>query len=245
LQFARPDGPDLEGREAADLNMHLAGCGDCSVLAQNHRRLDDHLGRAMHAIEVPVGLREQILHRLAADRSDRQRRWLAYGLRIGAFAASVLLVLWGWYAFYTPPLPAVYVEEVGKTYNMRRLGPEGVDEELRKVRGRWSYAAPTFVNYEYLIASPAMAVLPGAHESKRPIEVPQLVFAYQNDRGRMSVAWIYIVPSGQYRIEEPTTSDPAYQFQTDVQESRDRSYTYLIMYRGDPWRKWLWEKERD
>jgi len=246
LQFVRIDGPDLDGPEAGELDTHLAGCCDCSALAQNHRRLDDHLGRAMRAVEVPTGLREQIFHRLAADRSDRQRHWQAIGLRVSGIAAAVLLILWGWYAFYTPPPPIVYAESVGQTYNISRLDAEGGDAELRKLRGGGSLnIAPTFVRYEYLVGSPALAVLPGVHESKGPVKVPQLVFVHQKDRGRTNVAWVYIVPNSQYRVEEPSNSDHGYEFRTDIRKSPRNDFTYLIMYQGDHWQSWLAAPVRD
>src|SRR4051812_23626861 len=55
LPFLTPGGKDLDGREAEELHRHLAECSACNALAMNTRRLDQHLGRAMRAVEVPGG----------------------------------------------------------------------------------------------------------------------------------------------------------------------------------------------
>src|ERR1700752_2772031 len=85
LNFARPQARDLDPEEAGDLENHLDRCSDCHGLARGERRLDERLGQAMRQVEVPAGLREQLLARLEAERGDWYRR--RFGHTMGPAAA--------------------------------------------------------------------------------------------------------------------------------------------------------------
>ena len=110
---------DLDGPEAADLDMHLAQCHECHTLATTHDRLDHHLGKAMRAVEVPRGLHAQILERLASQ-PRRKPRWVAYTLRGLSAAAAVLLLLTGWYVFYEPKRRTLEADDIFVSFNVSR-----------------------------------------------------------------------------------------------------------------------------
>src|SRR5262245_9946162 len=100
LQLGRPGSPDLAGEEVAELENHLAQCAACGQLAHDQDRLDQHLSRAMRDVPVPVGLKEQVLLRLDAERGAMHRRWGGRAVLGAAAAAALLLGGWGvWYAF--------------------------------------------------------------------------------------------------------------------------------------------------
>src|SRR5579859_7283061 len=90
LHFYRPDTGDLDGPEVEELENHLAHCTECNALASGQRRLDQHLGRAMRAIEVPPRLRADVLDALTQQRRAWQRRWLRRATP-AAVAAALLL----------------------------------------------------------------------------------------------------------------------------------------------------------
>ena len=113
----QPGSRDLDGPEAADLDTHLAQCHECHTLATTHDRLDQHLGKAMRAVEVPIGLRASILEHLASQ-PRRKPRWVAYTLRGLAAAAAVLLLLTGWYVFHEPKRRMLDAENIFVSFNV-------------------------------------------------------------------------------------------------------------------------------
>src|SRR5262249_14246403 len=84
LDFARPQARELEPDEAGALETHLDRCADCHDLARGERRLDEHLGKVMRQVEVPAGLRDQLLVRLESNRGDWYRRRFAHTMRLAA-----------------------------------------------------------------------------------------------------------------------------------------------------------------
>src|SRR5438874_12765331 len=97
LPYLTPGDKDLDGREAEELRRHLAECSACNALSMNARRMDQHLGRAMRAGEVPVGMKTRILERLADDRGVIKRRWRKRIGGVVAVAASLLVVVVSYY----------------------------------------------------------------------------------------------------------------------------------------------------
>src|SRR5215217_4583135 len=135
LHFARPGDRDLDGPEGAELDEHLAHCSECHALALNQARLDQHLGRAMRAVEVPRGLHGQILQRLAAERRGWYRRFGRVAGILSA-AAALLLVVGAWYAFYTPPLRQIALDDVLTSFNVSRRDQDVANDQLRMLGGR-------------------------------------------------------------------------------------------------------------
>lgn len=232
VHLCRPDGRDLDGTEAAELEAHLAHCPECRTLARNRQRLDAHLGRAMLAVEVPRDLKARIVNRLAADRGERYRRRLRGVVRGLAAAAAVLLLAWGWYAFYRPALPELAAEEVFISFNVSRPARDEVNDQLRRLGGR--AGAPAFVDYAYLTGAPALAVLPGTQDHKAPVQAPQLIFT----RGEQRVV-VYILSSRQYQVEELNNPAHGYTYRLEVVRAEEEGdFVYLILHTGDSW-DWL------
>ena len=179
LPFCRPDGTDLDGLEAAELDAHLAQCGECQAIAQTQLRLDDHLGQAMRDIEPPRGLRERILARLETSKPKPRRRWLG-PVASGLAAAVVLLLLGGWYLFYPPLRQELSVKYAVNSINMIRPAHDESNAQLRLLGP--PAGAPAFVNYAYLTGAPSLAILPGTQDDKFPVKVPQFIFGHGSHR---------------------------------------------------------------
>jgi hypothetical protein len=236
LQFQRPNAWDLDGPEAQELEEHLAHCTECNTLARAARRLDGHLGRAMRAVEVPEGLRTQILRKLAAERSDWYRRWFGRATRGLVAAAALLLVLGGAYSWwYFRPARLIDPFTVAQDFNVRR--PD-LNEVNRMLKSRGSApCAPDFVNYAYLTGQPAVVELPGYEN----VEVPQLVFTHP-DRGTERRAVILVLNDQKFRVGDIENDDHGYKYRLEVYKDPDpdsiSKYTYLVLYTGDDW-NWL------
>lgn len=232
LQFSRPRGSELDEPERSDLDAHLAGCPDCHGLAASQRRLDDVLGEAMRAVEVPPHLKAEILHRVAAERGDWWRRRVGGYARGLAAAAAMLLLVWGWYTFYRPARPELSAEEVFVSFNVSRPGRDEINEQLRQLGSVGG--APAFVDYAYLTGSPSLAVLPGTQDAKTPVKAPQLIFA----AGAQRVV-LFIVPQRDYRVEDLNNPAHGYTYRIDVVRPEDDArFVYLLLHTGDSW-DWL------
>jgi len=230
IPFHRPGGRDLDGPEAADLDSHLAQCSECNGLAMTQDRLDQCLGKAMRAVEVPRSLRGQILERLAA-RPTRKPRWIAYSVRGLAAAAAVLLAV-GWFVFYNPVRRPLDAEAIFVSFNLSR--PAQQDEVNAQVRQLGARAgSPGFVNYAFLTGSPSLAILPGTQDDKSPVKVPQLVFQ-RGDRH----AVVYVVSRKAFRLEEPSNPTDGYTYRLEVVQPEGSEFAYLVLYTGPNW-DWL------
>jgi len=244
LPYLTPGGKDLDGREAEELHRHLAECSACNALAMNTRRLDQHLGRAMRAVEVPAGMKNRILARLADNRRARYRLWAKRASRYAAVAAGLLLAAWlGYYFWYAPRENVIDVETA---YITASLGPPDYDQvnstfaRLGQLGAR--PIAPPFVNYDYLVGEPALAELPG-HKGKK---VPQLVFVRPPSKDgkpqKATKVIIYAIPTGQYpgeytvRGERTHFKDDEYRYKAEVVPGQ--RCTYLVLYDGGDY-DWL------
>jgi hypothetical protein len=236
LLFHRPNSGDLDGPEAEELEQHLAHCTECNALAIGQRRLDQHLGRAMRAVEVPAGLRKDILGRLAEQRSAWYRRWVGHAAR-GAVAAALLLAVglggYFWYS-YTPR--SISPDEVAYTanYSYSPHDRDSANAALKRL-GEGAFAPP-FVNYAYLTAGPVLGELHGYKGDK----VPQFVFTRGSARATASSAVIYVLEHRCFHIKEVDTSASG-RFSVDVYRYNER-VSYLILYSGDSW-DWLKMRE--
>jgi hypothetical protein len=249
LPYLTPGGKDLDGAEADELRAHLEQCSACNALAMNARRLDQHLGRAMRAVEVPVGMKGRILERLADKRRAVYRGWAKRAARVAAVAAGLLLAAWlGYFYWYAPHQNVINADTAHLSAS---LGPPDLDQVnaafaqlgARKI-------APDFVNYDYLVGEPALAELPG-HRGK---EVPQLVFVRPARKGgqpeKATKAIVYVIPTGQYpghyTVSEPTVvvNDEEYRYKVKSISDPDQRCTYLILYDGNNF-DWLRVKKKD
>jgi hypothetical protein len=234
--FNRPRAGELDSAETAALEAHLTCCPECAALARAEQRLDQHLGRAMRNVDVPEGLRTQLLARLAAQRGDRHRRRAAFAARIVAAAAVLLLAVGGWWHWWYPhTLPPFPAQEAFDEANLHRPGDAGDVEDDFKRMGVTA-RVPAGLNYAYL-SNVALAELPG----KPGKVVPQLLFR-RTVGGRSYEAKVYVVSNRDFNLESitdtPQIEMPGYKYKYAGQRAEDRRYAYLFFYTG-PDLDWL------
>ncbi|HWG42987.1 MAG TPA: hypothetical protein VN688_09390 [Gemmataceae bacterium] len=224
LDFARPQARELVPEEAGALESHLDQCLDCHGLAQGERQLDERLGKAMRQIEVPAGLRDQLLARLEADRGDWYRRRFAHGMRAVAAVAAVLLLGWGAWRWLIESMPApIDLQTVAAAANHNAAeDPRTKIEESLKAMGVETPLSP-HLNYNLLAWPPAKAELPGYPGQK----VPMLVFERGGRRAR-----VYLVATKQIPADGPPTVGGA-TYKLEVLPSEGEPYTFLVVHDGD------------
>ncbi len=78
---------ELDEAECAAVQKHLDACPYCAALAAAVLSADQAIVPVLRDVAVPAGLKQQLLHRLAADRrASSWNRWA-----VGAVAALLLV----------------------------------------------------------------------------------------------------------------------------------------------------------
>ncbi|HTU22769.1 MAG TPA: hypothetical protein VMG10_32310 [Gemmataceae bacterium] len=220
LDFARPQARELEAEETAALESHLDRCPDCHTQARDERQLDDVLGKAMRQVEVPAGLREQLLARLESERGDWQRQRFARGARRAVAAAALLLLAWGvWYWVSDRATAMIDPEQVADAVKSdAATDPETRTKEALKQLGV-DTSLPS-LDYHWLACPPALAELPGYPGRK----VPMLLFV----RGGR-VARVYVVREKAIPKDTPDVI-PGTSFKAELLPSVDGPYRFLVIH---------------
>lgn len=176
LRLRRPGTDDLDPDAAASLDRHLAGCDGCAAAAQTLAGFDDAVGRAMRAVTVPEGLRDQLFAEVATRRGTVRRR-TAY--RYLATAATVMVTCGLAFGVYSAARPQVDVKAI-------------VDrgDELGQPQGAEKHIA-AFLKAQNLPAlpeafDPALFVHAGI-ESLQGRDVPVLLYRERNGTGQAKV----------------------------------------------------------
>jgi hypothetical protein len=237
LELTRPRGGELDPADAEALEQHLADCPDCGPAARDERRADEHLGRAMRDVPVPVGLRERILKKLGPDTGpapiSKRRPWLwRYLGAAAALLVTVGLGVMGYLTWLAPP-PAVSVQQIHDRANQQFFAkrPDAVEKDFQDRLGVTMVAPPQF-NYDLLIAY-QLAVF----EKK---QVPELLFFTHGDREKglpPALAQVYVLSSRQFDLEETYRtrsqglSGPR-MVRLEWPPDNNRDYLYLIVYSG-------------
>lgn len=231
LTFDRPRAGELAAEDAADLEGHLAHCPECDARSRADKLVDQQLGRAMRAVEIPPHLRTQILARLEGQRSEWYRRWFGHGIRALVAAAAVVLAVWGWWQWRAAHPPALDVELVERWQNFPGNDPRELEQEFKALGV--TTALPDDLNYAYLTAR-GLAELPG-HPGKA---VPQLLFLRPDQPARVVV---YVVSARQFDLAA-LPQDPqmpgGYTYRLDVQHAPGAAYAYLVFHTGNNY-DWL------
>lgn len=229
LDFARPQACELETEEVTALESHLDHCADCHSQARGDRQFDERLGKAMQQVEVPAGLRDQLLARLESERGDWYRQRFAHGARLVVAAAALLLLAWGtwyWVKDHSPaPVDPSHVAEAAKRDAAE--DPQARTEEALRRLGVDTPLSP-HLDYNWLACPPALAELPGYPGRK----VPMLVFS----RGGR-VALVYLI---REKAIPNDTSDEIHgtTFKAALLPSEGEPYRFLVLHDGVDL-KWL------
>jgi hypothetical protein len=220
LDFARRGPIEIEDTGAAELEQHLARCPDCDRHARAEARRDEVLGQAMRRVDVPPGLRDQLLARLEVERGDWYRRRFANLLRAAAAVAAMLLLVWGawrWFASARTPLDP---DHVWQEVSFHRPGRAEIELSFRRLDA--PIVAPD-LNYAYLTAY-GLAELPGYPGRV----VPQLVFTRDTRN-----AVVFVIDTRRYCLPdhfEPPSGSP---YHIDRLEPGGVHFAYLVLYTGD------------
>lgn len=221
LDFARPHVCELEAEEAAALESHLDHCPDCHNQARSERQLDACLGKAMRQVEVPAGLREQLLTRLESARGDWQRQRFAHAVRLSVAAAAALLLIWAggyWLREHlVAPIDAQRVAEAvsndatedPRTRTARALKDLGVETPL------------PHLDYSLLACPPSLAELPG-HPNRK---APMLAFTRNGRR-----AWVFVIAQKDIPNDAAASSSS---FKAEFLPSEGEPYRFLIIHDGE------------
>jgi hypothetical protein len=229
LDFARPQARELEAEEATALENHLDRCPDCHSQARSERQLDDCLGKAMRQVEVPAGLRDQLLAKLESERGDWYRQRFAHGARLAVAAAAALLLAWGvWYwvkdRFAAPIDPGQVVDAVKleasedpRTRTEAALRRMGVDSALSQS-----------LDYHFLAYPPVKAELPGYPGRM----VPMLIFEGSGRKARVYLIRDKEIPDNTLNAIDRGT------FKAELLPSEGEPYRFLVIHDGEDL-KWL------
>jgi hypothetical protein len=195
LEFTHPGGSELAGdpAEAAELETHLHTCPECDAAARTERRVDEHMGRAMREVSLPVGLRQRVMDRLARDRAVARRRWL---VRASSVAAAFVLVALSWWVWAVVSVPGLPVDKINKDASEFQIS--GIDSKTVTQWFQEKYHVTTeapggsgefALNYGLLVDY--------GLDSLQGQQVPRLLFVEGKNSAR-----VYIVTDWQFRIKE-------------------------------------------
>ncbi len=114
--FFGRQGSELAPEDAADLNVHLAGCPSCANAVRFERDFDARLGKRMLAVPIPSNLKSKILDGIAAERGAwyRKKFYAATGL-----AATILIAIGGVIAWQMGNAPELTLSEIARQADQR------------------------------------------------------------------------------------------------------------------------------
>jgi hypothetical protein len=224
LDFARRGPVEMEAGDTTELEQHLAHCPACDRLGRAEHRLDEALGRNMRQVEVPPGLREQLLARLEAERGAWHRRRFGHALRLAAAAAAVLLLVWGSWRWLAARPTAIDPVRVWEEASFHRPGRAEVEESFRRLDA--PIVAPD-LNYAFL-TDHGLTEVPGYPGRV----VPQLVFQRDSQN-----AIVFVFDLQRYPLQsfEPPSGFP---YRIERLDSTDGHFAYLVLHTGDDF-NWL------
>jgi hypothetical protein len=232
LDFARPQGAELEPGDTHELESHLSDCPECGALAGQERRVDEHLGRAMRSVPVPDNLRNRLLSRLAVERDSYYRRWLVRVIGVTAAAAAVVLLIWGGWLWHKNQRQELVLARVVDDNVRPTFSPEAVEgwfQEAHKVRTH----APSSTTFNYHRLTDFELVEFG-DTGKR---VPMLLFTYGGKDvaiADQALAKVFIVTDQDFKgleelVNQPPKGSKGYRVRV-LHNPQHRHVYYVVMY---------------
>jgi hypothetical protein len=223
LDFARPQAPELQADDAGALQNHLDHCPNCHNLERSERQLDEQFGKAMRQVEVPAGLREQLLSRLEVERGDWHRRRFAHAARLTlAAAAAALLLGWAGWHWIINRRPAIDPAQMVECFNEDITKEKRTQAEETLKRLGVETPLPN-LKYNLLVSPPTLAELPGYPDQR----VPLLLFVQNHHR-----AWVYVVAARQVPEHMPPLFGEG-TYKLEVLPAEGDAYKFLVIYDGD------------
>jgi len=237
LHFSRPQAGELEAAAVEGLDAHIGHCPNCAALVRDERRIEQHFGRAMRQVDVPDGLRERLLKRLATDRSDWYRRWAGHGVRVVAAAAVLLLLVWGWSRYRIETRPVLDVSGFANFVRYQSVRPGNWDEVENDFAEKMDVKieAPRELNSAHL-SHYGLAPLPG----HKGIVVPVLLFEAGAKR-----AICYIVADKRFKLDPLNFEEEQHGYERKLRVGKSPSghFAYLLLYTGES-SDWVWPEPK-
>jgi hypothetical protein len=223
LTFFGRQGSELAPEDAADLNAHLADCGNCAAAVQFERAFDDRIAKAMLAVPIPSGLKAKLLDGVAADRGAwyRQKFYALAGL-----AATVLLAVGGVIAWQIDKAPTLDMTQIVTAEDARVQNRAAEIDEVLSPRGlKFNPERPFDLNQ---LAKVGVGTFQGK-------EVPFLFFV---NGPKNAQATVYVVRDTDFNLkglppQDGSSTMSQYGFQVAVVRDPDRpNVAYVVVFTG-------------
>jgi hypothetical protein len=217
LEFIGNRASEMEPDERESLEDHLADCPECRLFAESERRIEERIGRAMRAVEIPEGLRDRLLDRLNAERWRRVRRRALSAAAGVMLAASVVAGAIFWRSRPVHPVAVDLETAWNEAYQQTGSRPEQVQDWFRE-KYHLETIAPSGFNYNslkfYDLAS---------FQDKR---VPVLLFIRDGANAR-----VYILPATDFDFNTVVEA-PGYNIVL-LRNPMDDRFAYVAMYSSE------------
>lgn len=198
------------------LDRHLAGCPACAAAGRALTGFDAVVGRAMRAVPVPDGLRDQLFAEASARRGAVLRRKT---FRLLAAAASVLVTCGLALGVYTAARPQADV--AGLLVRADELAmPQGAEKQIS-----------AFLKSQRLPELPPLdpnLFIHAGIESVQGRDVPVLVFRERNGPG---VAKVYAFRDTWFKLDA-LREEQASHCSTKLYGHLAAGVTYVVVYTG-------------
>ena len=219
IDLACPGRAELDAVESAALDDHLEDCLMCRSHADFEWRVDDHLGRAMRALSVPMELRARLLGRLHRERT----RWYSRTVWAPIAAAAAIVMAVGIGGGVYQRLHPVSHDQMAIDYPSM-LPREEVEQRFRDEFGLVVEAPPQF-DYEYL---PGIRVV-----EFQGRQVPELQFTRS---GYQAVVYVLSDEHFEANSELPKREG---MFATILRHPTNSHVVYVVYFSGERLERFL------
>jgi len=207
---------ELQPEDREQLEDHLSRCAECGELARADRMFHSRVAKAMLAVTVPSGLREQINTRLAIDRS---RVWRKQILKTSAVAAAILVLTVGAVAWWEGRRTTVDPQQIANLQDERiAASPEMVESYFRSKHVPVMMPPgfdPNFLKDRELVEFQGHTV-------------PQLI--YQRAEG---MAKVYVLKKSHFNVDKEALRQPFMASKCTVEVIDSQEFLFVVVYVGD------------